>query len=171
MPSNRENSAFLALLRASPHFDSHAELAETGRVHGNGTLAQLQAIIDKKIIVKEEACRLWANSIGIAYVDVLASAITEEAVAKIPLLIARKIKAIGLYVIDGVLTVALGSPEDKDLVRRLEQITQVTVSAVFCLPCEIDDAISIQYSTEKTLTDSLAELEHDNLLAHADENG
>ena len=171
MPSNRENSEFLALVRATPHFDLQTELAETGNVHGAGTLAHLQAIIDTKILTKDEACRLWANSLGIAYVDVLASAITEEAIAKIPLPIARKVKAIGLYVIDNVLTVAFGSPEDKDLVRRLEQITQMTISAVFCLPCEIEDAISIQYSTEKTLTDSLAGLEQDNLFTHADENG
>jgi type IV pilus assembly protein PilB len=169
VPSNRENNAFLDLVRATPHFDFHAELAETGRQHGPGSLAHLQAIIDARILTKEEACRLWANSIGIAYVDVLASAITEEAVAKIPLTIARKIKALGLYQIDGVLTVALGSPEDKDLVRRIEQITQTPVSPVFCLPCEIDDAISIQYSTEKTLTDSLAELEQDHLFTRAEE--
>jgi len=168
--SNRENNAFLDLVRATPHFDSHTELAEAGRKHGNGTIAHLQAIIDGKLLTKEEACRLWANSIGIAYVDVLASAITEEAVAKIPLTIARKIKALGLYQIDGVLTVALGSPEDKDLVRRLEQITQGPVSPVFCLPCEIDDAISIQYSTEKTLTDSLAELESDRLFSNIEAN-
>ena len=170
MLSNRENNAFLDLVRATPHFDSHTELAEAGRKHGNGTIAHLQAIIDGKLLTKEEACRLWANSIGIAYVDVLASAITEEAVAKIPLTIARKIKALGLYQIDGVLTVALGSPEDKDLVRRLEQITQGPVSPVFCLPCEIDDAISIQYSTEKTLTDSLAELESDRLFSNIEAN-
>jgi type IV pilus assembly protein PilB len=167
--SNRENKAFLDLVRATPHFDSHPELAETGRTHGSGTVAHLQAIIDAKILTKEEACRLWANSIGIAYVDVLASAITEEAVAKIPLTIARKIKALGLYQIDGVLTVALGSPEDKDLVRRIEQITQTPISPVFCLPCEIDDAISIQYSTEKTLTDSLAELEQDHVVSQAEQ--
>ena len=171
MSSNRENSAFLDLVRAAPHFDGETELAETGRSHGAGTLAHLQAIIDQKILAKEEACRLWANSLGIAYVDVLASAITDEAVEKIPLTVARKIKAIGLYVIDGVLTVALGSPEDKDLVRRLEQITQMPVSAVFCLPCEIEDAISIQYSTEKTLTDSLADLERDSVIGRSEEAG
>jgi len=169
--SNRENKEFLALVRAVPNFDFTAELEATGQEHGSGTLAHLQAIIDRKILSKDDACRLWSNSLGIAYVDVLASAITDEAVQKIPLPVAKKVKAIGLYLIDGVLTIALGSPEDKDLVRRLEQIAQIPVSAVFCLPCEIDDAISIQYSTEKTLTDSLAELERDNIFNHPDATG
>ena len=166
MPSNPENSEFLRLVRAIPNFDFTAELEETGKKHGPGTLTHLQAIIDQKILSKEESCRLWANSIGIAYVDVLASAITDEAVQTIPYPIAKKVKAIGLYLIDGVLTVALPSPEDRELVRRLEQIVQLPVSPVFCLPCEIDDAIAIQYCTEKTLNDSLAELERDNFFSH-----
>ncbi len=171
MPHEPENKEFLRLVAGIPHFDFAAEIEATGNVHGAGTLAHLQAIIDEKLLSKDEACRLWANSIGIAYVDVLASAITDEAVARIPLTIAKKIKAMGLYLIDGVLTVALANPQDKDIVRRLEQITQVPVSPVFCLPCEIDDAISIQYSTEKTLTDSLTDLEHDDFFKRSDDNG
>lgn len=161
MSSNPANEKFLRLVRARPGFDRNRELEETGRVHGPGTLAHLQAVIDERILSKEEACRLWADSIGIAYVDVLASAITEEAVERLPLPIARKVKSLGLYLIDGVLTLAMATPEDQELVRRLEHIVQVPVSPVFCLPCEIDDAISIHYSTEKTLVDSLAELERD----------
>ncbi len=170
MLSSLANKTFLELVRETPHFDMHAELTAAGKEHGYGTVEHLQAIIDRKILTKDEACRLWANSIGIAYVDVLASAITDEAVGKIPPEIAKKTKSIGLYIIDGVLTVALGSPEDKDLVRRIEQITQTTISPVFCLPCEIEDAISIQYSTEKTLTDSLAELERDNFFSRPEVN-
>jgi type II secretory ATPase GspE/PulE/Tfp pilus assembly ATPase PilB-like protein len=161
--TNPENKEFLRLVRELPNFDFSQELEATGRIHGPGTLAHLQAIIDGHLLTKDEACRLWSNSIGIAYVDILASAITDEAVAKIPLTIARKVKAIGLYLIDGVLTVAVGTPEDAALVRRLEQISQVTISPVFCLPCEIDDAIAIQYSTEKTLSESLSDLERDSL--------
>jgi type II secretory ATPase GspE/PulE/Tfp pilus assembly ATPase PilB-like protein len=165
VPTNPENKEFLRLVSALPNFDFAAELEATGRTHGSGTLAHLQSLIDGRHLSKDEACRLWANSIGIAYVDILASAITDEAVQKIPLPVARKVKAIGLYLIDNVLTVALGSPGDKDLVRRIEQIAQVPVSAVFCLPCEIDDAIAIQYSTEKTLSDSLTDLEQDSLFS------
>jgi type IV pilus assembly protein PilB len=171
VPSNLANEDFLQRVRALPNFDHQAELAATGGEHGTGTVAHLQALIDSKILTKDDACRLWADSIGIAYVDVLASAITDEAVAKIPLAIARKVKALGLYLIDGVLTVAMGSPEDKELVRRIEQIAQVPVSAVFCLPCEIDDAISIQYSTEKSLTDSLTELESDSVFNRVEGSG
>ncbi len=163
MPPALENSTFLELVRRLPKFDFEKELEALGQQHGAGSLAQLQALIDQKLISKEEATRQWANSIGIAYVDVLSSAITEEAVAKIPSEIAKKANVIGLYIIDEVLTVAMSTPQDNNLVRRLQQITQLTISPVFSLPCEIDDALSIQYCTEKSLADSLVDLEKDTL--------
>jgi len=161
VPPDPVNSEFLRLVRQLPNFDFEAELEATGREHGAGTLAHMQMLIERKHLSKDEATRQWANSIGIAYVDVLSSAIMEEAVGKIPAEIAKRAKAVGLYVIDGVLTVAMATPQNADLLRRLEQIAQLPISPVFSLPCEIDDAISIHYCTEKTLTDSLVDLEKD----------
>ncbi|MDI1319758.1 MAG: GspE/PulE family protein, partial [bacterium] len=131
-------------------------------------LALLQAVIDHKLLLKEDACRLWSDWLDIAYVDVLASGITLEAAKHIPQEIARMVLAIGLYVIDGVLTVAMATPEDEKLVRRLEQIAQIPISPVFCLPCEIDDAISIIYATERSIADCLVELERNALFAEPD---
>lgn len=170
MPSNK---TFLDLVQQLPNFEFGEKLMldVLGQQHGHGTLAQLQAIIEQRLLSKDEACRQWSNSINIAYVDVLASTITEEAVEKIPVEIAKKIRAIGLYVIDGVLTVAMPNPEDGQLVRRLQQITQLPVSPVFSLPCEIDDAISIHYSTEKSLTESLGELERSDLFRQSEAAG
>jgi len=163
-----ENSKFLALVRKLPNFDFEAELESSATMHGAGSLAQLQALIDLKLLSKEEATHQWANSIGIAYVDVLASTITDEAVACLPQEIARKARAIGLYVIDGVLTVAIATPLNAELLRRLQLIAQMPVSPVFGLPCEINDAIAIHYATEKTLNDSLADLEKETIFSRPD---
>ncbi len=160
MPSKPANNEFIRLVKNLPDFSSAKELDELGQKHGIGTLAHLQAIIDQRLLTKEEACRQWSNSIGIAYVDVLSSAITDEAVALFPPEIAKKTQAMGLYVIDGVLTVALGSPHDQEQVQRLERIAQIPLSPVFSLPCEIADCIAIQYSTEQTLHESLTALEN-----------
>ena len=169
MPSNRETKPFLELLAELPNFDFGSELKGLVEKHGV-TLDLLQALIDQHLLSKEEACRQWSNSLNIAYVEVLASVISEEAVEKIPAEIARKARVLGLYIIDGVLPVAMPTPDDAGLVRRIHQIVQMPVSPVFCLPCEIDDAISIQYSTEKTLVDSLAELEKDDLISRLDQS-
>ncbi len=72
-------------------------------------------------------------------------------------------KAIGLYVLNGVLTTAMASPADTELIRRLSQIAQVPISPVFALPREIEDAIAVNYCTEKGLEESLTELERSSL--------
>ncbi len=161
------NAEFVRLVLAHPGFDGRAKLESLAGRHEN-PLDLLQAVIDGKLLLKEDACRLWGDYLNIAYVDVLASGITVQAGKQIPLEIARKVGAIGLYVIDGVLTVAMATPEDATLVRRLAQIAQVPLSPVFCLPCEIEDAISIVYATEQSITDSIAALERNALFAEPD---
>jgi type IV pilus assembly protein PilB len=168
VPPEPANNAFLDQLRRLPKFDFESEIELTGKQHGPGTLAQMQALIELKLLSKDDAARLWGDSIGIAYVDVLDSAIMEEAVTLLPVEIARKACVIGLYLIDDVLTVAMSTPKNADLLRRLEQIAQVPISPVFSLPCEIEDAIAIQYCTEKTLADSLADLEKDTIFNRPD---
>ncbi len=157
----------MRLILAQPGFDAGAKLRALAARHP-APLEFLQAVIDQKVLLKEDACRLWGDYLGIAYVDVLASGITVEATKPIPHEIAKKVRAIGLYVIDGVLTVAMATPEDATLVRRLEQIAQIPLSPVFCLPAEIDDAIAIIYSSERAISDSIAQLERNALFSEPD---
>jgi type IV pilus assembly protein PilB len=104
----------------------------------------------------------------VAYVDPFASVITDEAIARIPSEIAKKTKSIGLYVLDGVLTVAMADPLDADLVKRLGQIAEMPVSPVFALPREIEDATAIHYCTERSIEESISELEHSALFDKPD---
>jgi len=157
VPSPR-NSRFVERVLELPDFDYVREIKGLLTQHPD-TIELLSAAIDKKLIAKDEACRLWADELGVAYVDPFSSVITEEAISRLPGEIARKVKCIGLYVFAGTLTVAMSTPEDEDLVRRVSLIAQMPISPVFALPREIEDAIAIQYSTEKTIEDSLAGLE------------
>ncbi len=158
MTPNPGHKEFIGLVLDHPGFDGRAKLESLAAKHEE-PLELLQALIDQRILLKEDACRLWGDYLGIAYVDVLASGITVDAVKQIPLEIARKVRAIGLYQIDGVLTVALATPENAKLVHRLEQITGLPISPVFCLPCEIEDALSIFYATERSIVDSITALQ------------
>ena len=167
MSPSPAKSEFIELLLSRPDFDSGPKFKVLAAKH-EVPLDLLQALIDQKFLLKEDACRLWGEFLGIAYVDVLASSITDEAIKQIPIEIARKVRAIGLYVIDGVLTVAMATPEDEKLVRRLTQIAQIPLSPVFCLSCEIDDAISIVYSTERSISNSITELERNALFSDPD---
>lgn len=160
-------NGFVERVLRQPGFDAGPKLELLATKHYL-PLDLLQAIIDLKLLSKEDACHLWADYLDIAYVDVLASGITLEAAKHIPLEIARKVRAIGLYVIDGVLTVAMATPEDSTLVRRLEQIAKIPLSPVFCLPCEIDDAVSVVYATERSIADGLLELDRNALFSDPD---
>ncbi|MBI5691710.1 MAG: type II/IV secretion system protein [Verrucomicrobia bacterium] len=153
---------FLDRLRRRPHFDYLQEAVNLAGRHG-ASVALVQAMVDEKLLPKDDACRLWADAMNVAYVDPFASVITEEALEHIPVEVARKVTAIGLYVLNGVLTVAMANPDDAELLRRLGQIAQMPVSPVFALPREIDDAIAVHYSTEQGLEESLGELERSSL--------
>ncbi len=163
----KPDTDFVSLVQARPNFDAVPELLALAERHGNG-LPLLQAVIAENIMVKDDACRLWAQSLGCAYVDPFASIITDHATDSIPIEIAKKTHALGLYIISGVLTTAMANPEDEALVKRLSQIAQMPISPVFALPEDIDDAILIQYSSEKNLEDSLNELEKSGLFNQPD---
>ena len=158
--SGTRNNHFLDLIRKVPGFSFADELKGLVDLHGPDTPELLQAIIDAKLLGKDEACRQWANGLGFAYVDPFASIVTDEAVEAVPLEIATKTRSIGLYVIEGILTVAMATPEDEALVRRLAQIVQMPGSPVFASVREIDDAIAIHYSNDKDIEESLGALEH-----------
>jgi len=162
MPATR-NKSFLELVRKVPGFGFTDELQELVERHGPDTTVLLQAIIDARLLTKEEACRQWANALGFAYVDPFASIVTEEAVEKLPMEVARKTLAIGLYVIEGILTVAMATPEDETLLRRLSQIAQLPISPMFASPREIEDAIAIHYSNDKDIEEKLSALERQDL--------
>jgi type IV pilus assembly protein PilB len=162
-----KNASFAERLKALPNFEYVGELDQLERQHGNSILL-LQAVITQKLADKEEACRLWADSLGVAYVDPFSSIVTDEACEAIPAEIAKKARVLGLYVLNGVLTAAMARPEDADLVKRISNITQMPVSPVFALPRDIEDSLLIHYSNEKSLDDSLAELGKDSLFDSAD---
>ncbi len=159
---NPKSNLFLERLRTLPHFDYPQEVANLAARHGDG-VQLVQAIVDEKYLTKDDACRYWADSMNVAYVDPFASVITEEAIERIPMEVAKKVKAVGLYVLNGVLTVAMANPADGELLRRLSQIAQMPVSQVFALPRDIEDAIAVHYSNEKGLEESLGELERSSL--------
>ncbi len=123
------------------------------------SLKLLESLIETGAVSKDVACHLWSNRLGRAYVDPVSTIISREAVASLPLEIARKGNVMPLYVIENALTVAMPNPDDADLVRRLAAITGKDISPVFCLSVEVRDAIELHYSTDQTVQELIAQLE------------
>jgi type II secretory ATPase GspE/PulE/Tfp pilus assembly ATPase PilB-like protein len=155
---DHDNQAFLRNIRGLLDL-SQDEVESVLQKRGKADLEFVRMLIEAKVLGKERACRLWGDTIEISYVDPLASIVTQEAVDEIPREIAEKGSLIGLYILEGVLTVAMAHPRDQQLISRLEAITQRKVSPVFALPVEIQDAIAIHYSSAKEFEQSMENFE------------
>ena len=123
------------------------------------SLELVEHLIGENLVPKDVGCRVWSNRINVAYVDPLSTIISEEAIASVPVEIARKGGVMPLYEIDGALTVAMPDPLNERLVERLGAITGKRISPVFCLPTEVRDAIELHYSSEKSVYEFIEQLE------------
>lgn len=150
---NRENSAFLQLLSEGEGNLISEDIEPLLQRSGGVTLSFLEEIIEKELISKGRACRLWADSLGLAYVNPLIAVVTPDAIQRIPYEIASKAKVIGLYVINNVLTVAMSQPEDKRLRKQIEAIANIEISPVFAPSREVEHAIQIYYETKNNVED------------------
>ena len=156
----KRNSKFLELLLEEvPSSTAEDEIEQVLDTHEGFTLEMLERLIASEIVSKDVAYRIWGKSIGYAYVDPIVTIVTAEALEKVPLDIARKGRALGLYVVNNVMTVATADPDDAGLLKNLQNIAQIEISPVFSLPSEIADAIEIHYSTERSIIESIWDFE------------
>lgn len=156
MQPNNSNKAFLEKLIASTQHLITGQVQPFVIRHGGATIGLLEELIEKELVAKDTACRIWGESLGIAYVNPLTSLVTEDAVSLIPREIAEKALVLGLVVIEGVLTLAMATPEDTALIKRIEGIIGGPVSPVFSPPKEVKDAIKLYYIVEGNLQQELA---------------
>ncbi len=148
------------LLRQEFPLIAERDLARLIKENGANTLALVDAVILADLVPLGDACKLWSKYLGVAYIDPINTVISPEAIGLIPAEIARKAQVLPLYVVEGVISVAMGDPLDKDLCRRLEGITGLKVSPLFSLPVEIRDAIELHYSSDKDIDVILREMEN-----------
>ena len=97
-----------------------------------GTLELIEYMIDEDIIPKDVGCRIWSTHIGFAYVDPVSTIISSDAIASLPIEIARKGNVMPLYEIEGALTVAMPDPQNKRSLsdwRRLQTRKSARFSA------------------------------------------
>lgn len=156
---DQENKEFLRKLEEREGGFVSEEVEPLLQRSGGATLLFLEEIIERGVIGKEQACRLWADAIEMAYVNPLIAVVTEDAVQRLPFEIARKSQSIGLYVINNVLTVAMSRPGDTRLLRQLEAIANIKVSPVFAPPREIEHAIEIYYASQSAVIEEIEKFE------------
>ena len=132
------------------------EFLETDSLNG------VEDTVLKGLIGKRQAGELWANKIGVAYLDPIQSVITEEALDLIPEEIARKAGVLPLYFLNNVLTVSTSDPNNEELIRRLKFISGHKISPIFGFPSEIRDAIEIHYASEEDVNTYIKRFQEQN---------
>ena len=122
--------------------DSRANLlkAEPMRLLGD--------LMERSILPKGRLCQLWADSLGVAYVNPMAVTVPTDGFEQLPVDIARRVGAIALNSMGDGVTVAMGDPLNTKQVESLGKILGKTVSPVFAHPDEIRTVIDMYLGTE-----------------------
>jgi type IV pilus assembly protein PilB len=156
---NHENKAFLEAIHQGEGSFISDDVEPLLQRCGGATLEFMEELIDREYLSKNRACKMWADGLGVAYVNPLIAVVTPDAIQRVPVEIARKGQLVGLYVINNVLTVAMAKPQDRRLVKQLEAIANIEISPVFAPPREINHAIELYYRTQENVLEDIEQFE------------
>ncbi len=114
---------------------------------------------------KTALCRLWADSLGVAYFELEKTLFQPEIVKKVPENIAKKYKILPVYIFGNTITIATFDPANAKLAAELEKVVGNPVSLVFSLPDQIDEAIQRAYDSEYELKNFIDKISSSKLFA------
>ncbi len=120
----------------------------------------VDAMVSAKLIDAEDVLRVLASRFGMEMVTLANLPIPPEAIAAVPVDVARKYKIVPVSKHDNVLTVAIGDPLEVDTLDSLRYILKIDVEGVVAPPAEIAVALDRFYQREasvETMIDQLTE--------------
>ena len=137
------NSEFIADLKKNhPDFSPTIQrILKEGKDHYH---VLMYCVRNKRPISGKEACKLWSDHLGVAWVDLNKSLFQPSAVKKMPRELAKENAALPMYQLAGVITTAMADPVNYDLINKIENIVGAKISPVFALKDEILDMVDIQ---------------------------
>lgn len=95
--------------------------------------------------------RLWADSMGLSYVEMRKTLFQRQVVQQLPEKYSRKHGIILIYQFGDAVTAAIADPTDNFVLKGAEEIVGKPVSPVFSYPEEIQEAIEIEYKSADQL--------------------
>lgn len=115
--------------------------------HGGDDLKILDELIAAHCLPKEELCRLFGDTLGIAYVDLSRTIVQPEAAKLLPHEFAAKNHVIPIYLFGDGVTMASADPLNIEVRDEATRLTGKPVTMVFSPAADIDDAIDLQYAS------------------------
>ncbi len=132
--------------------------------HRGDVLGVLEELIDTQTAPKEELCRLFGDTLGVAFVDLGCTIIQPEVVDLIPREFAAANRLIAIYSFANSVTVATADPLNLSLMDEVARHAGMPVSAVFSPPGDILDAIEVEYATLGVIEELKAQIDLDRLM-------
>jgi general secretion pathway protein E/type IV pilus assembly protein PilB len=120
----------------------------------------VDALIAAKIMTFEDVLSVLSSRFGMEMISLVNLHIPPEAIASVPVDVARKYKVMPVSKHDNVLTVAIGDPLEVDTLDSLRYVLKCEVEGVVAPPAEIAVALDRFYATEasmETMIDQLTE--------------
>ena len=131
------------------------QLEGLARKCGGDALEFAQAVVQYGYLDRDGAGEMVAAEAGHTYVNLGKTLFQDEEVAKVPVEIARRVRAIPLYRLGDAVTVAMAGPADAKSVGALETFLGSRVSPVLSFPDEIESAILVKYRPAVAFEDVL----------------
>jgi len=108
---------------------------------------------------RDSAGEIVAEAIGCTHVNLGKTLFQQDLIDKVPLELASLSKAIPLYKLGTVVTVAMADPLDSKAMSALEVFLGAKVSPVFSFPDEVESAILVKYHSPVNLDRLIAEFD------------
>lgn len=108
----------------------------------------LRDLMERSVLPKTRLCQLWADALGVAYVNPLTVAIPTDGFEQLPVDIARRVGAVVLSSMGDGVTVGMGDPLNTKQVESLGKILGKNVSPIFAHPDEIATVIDMYLGAE-----------------------
>jgi type II secretory ATPase GspE/PulE/Tfp pilus assembly ATPase PilB-like protein len=115
----------------------------------------LKDLLERAVLPKARLFQMWADTLGVAYVNPTTVAIPTDGYEQLPVDIARRAGAIVLSALGDTVTIAMGDPTNTKQVESLGKILGKNVSPVFAHPDEIGTVIDMYLGAEGNIAANL----------------
>lgn len=135
-------ASFLEAVRKMAPTQS-AQMEAGAGVAGDDPIRLIKELADRSVLHKARLSRLWADTLGVAYVNPTTVEIPTDGFEQLPVDIARQVEAVVLNVLGDTVTVAMADPRNARKMESLGKILGKNISAVFAHPDEIHTVIDM----------------------------
>ncbi|MEO0077999.1 MAG: ATPase, T2SS/T4P/T4SS family [candidate division WOR-3 bacterium] len=101
-----------------------------------------QVVLRRKLVTREQLYEHFARELNVPYIDLANFMVDPELLKLIPEDVARRVRAVPLFQVDGSLTVAMANPDDIGALDELRRIIDLEINPALADPEAIDEILN-----------------------------